>query len=100
MNLLVEDNELECKENAIATTLSFEKRGLVIHPQKSGLQPSKSTSFLGFIPNSIDMSVRLLENKSRRYSGECRRLIQKIRENIRTVASLIGKTSSWQYDPV
>jgi hypothetical protein len=46
------------------------------------------------------MSVRLLENKSRRYSGECRRLIQKIRENIRTAASLIGKTSSWQYDPV
>lgn len=103
-SLLIGESELECKENVRATTLLFERLGFVVHPKKSVLQPSKSISFLGFKLCSTDMSVRLLENKVVDIQEDCKRLIQKDRESIRTVAALIGKLVAAcpgvQYGPV
>ena len=48
-----------CVANIIDTITLLEKLGFVIHPDKSALIPSQQLVALGFILNSVDMTVRL-----------------------------------------
>ena len=54
----------ECAENILQTIAVFTKLGFVIHPQKSVLTPSTTITFLGFIINSITMTVSLSSEKT------------------------------------
>ena len=49
----------ECVVNVIDTITLLEKLGFVIHSDKSALIPSQQLVTLGFILNSVDMTVRL-----------------------------------------
>ena len=49
----------ECAKKVLDTLLIFDELGFVVHPEKSKLIPSQCITFLGFIINSVDMTVML-----------------------------------------
>jgi hypothetical protein len=63
--LLGYDHEA-CKNNIEDSTNLFQQLGFVIHPEKSVLHPVQAIEFLGFVINSLSMTVRLYLGKSPR----------------------------------
>lgn len=59
------DSYEECHENVINTSRLTDDLGLTIHPKKSVLRPSTSITFLGFLINSENMTVRLTSEKAK-----------------------------------
>ena len=53
----------ECKDNIDATYALLTKLGFVVNIQKSELEPKQQITFLGFILNSQNMTVRVTEKK-------------------------------------
>ena len=84
----------ECLKNVIETMSLFAELGFVIHPIKSNLIPSQELTILGFILNSVDMSVRLSSNKKSSLKKDCTSLLKEKKFTIREVARVIGKIVS------
>ena len=61
---LQEDTSEECHQNVIDTATLFTKLGFYIDPEKSILVPTQQLTFLGFVLDSIAMSVTLTEEKN------------------------------------
>jgi hypothetical protein len=72
----------------------FTKLGLVVHPEKSNFLPSQVIVILGFILNSLTMTVRLTEEKAINLQKTCQRLLKCRNPTIREVARVIGKIVS------
>jgi len=53
----------KCIANAIDAITLFENLGLVIHPDKSVIVPQQRLVFLGFVTDSVLMTVRLTSDK-------------------------------------
>ena len=64
--------------------------GFVIHPEKSALLPSQKLEFLGFILDSVSMTVSLTEVKKIKIKEECQLLRENKQPTIREVAHVIG----------
>ena len=62
----------------------------VIHPEKSVLVPSQQMEFLGFLLNSVNMTIRLPPTKAERVQLACQSLLHKSKMSIREVAQVIG----------
>ena len=61
--LLQGDTYKECLKNVLATLDALRELGFVIHIDKSVLIPTRILIFLGFIINTIDMTVTLTDEK-------------------------------------
>ena len=59
----LEDSYLECEEATLHAVQLFISLGFKIHPEKSVVIPTQVLEFLGFILNSILMTVTLTEKK-------------------------------------
>ena len=59
----------DCLRNIIDTLKLFIKLGFIIHPTKSAFLPSKEIKMLGFILNSVAMTVRLTPEKKKSISS-------------------------------
>ena len=71
--------------------------GFVVHPEKSVFAPSQEVEYLGFIINSVTMTVRLATEKKRNIFDLCREVLLKECVSIRLVSKLLGKfTSNFQ----
>ena len=66
----------------------------MIHPIKSNLIPSQELTILGFILNSLDMSVRLSSDKKSSLKTDCTSFLNEKKFAIREVARVIGKIVS------
>ena len=53
-----------CQNNVVKTVKLLQSLGFIIHPTKSSLTPTQSITFLGFILNSVDMTVTLSQEKA------------------------------------
>ena len=81
----------ECVQNVIETMKILESLGFVVNPDKSVFIPSHKLIFLGFVLDSVKMTVTLTAEKREKLKA----LIQQALSNpsqiqIRTVAQLIG----------
>ena len=81
----------KCIANVIAAITLFENLGLVIHPEKSVIVPQQRLVFLGFIIDSVFMTVSLTQDKK----TKIKTLLPSLLENsccvkIREVAKVIG----------
>ena len=81
----------KCIANVIAAITLFENLGLVIHPEKSVIVPQQRLVFLGFIIDSVLMTVSLTQDKK----TKIKTLLSSLLENsccvkIREVAKVIG----------
>ena len=53
----------QCIANVIDTTLMLEELGFLVHPTKSVLIPTQEIIVLGFVINSVTMTVRLCRKR-------------------------------------
>ena len=61
---LQRENKEDCQANISDTCDLFSKLGFTLHPVKSVLKPVQVLTFLGFVLNSVDMTVSLTQEKS------------------------------------
>ena len=80
----------DCASNINDTVDLFNKLGFVVHPEKSVLKPTQEIEFLGFIINSLTMSVRLSASKSTKVQTACQNLLDSKHITIRDMAHVIG----------
>ena len=84
------DTVEECQQNITDTACLFRQLGFHIHPTKSVLTPSHILTFLGFILNSLEMTVSPTQEKIQKTTGACRNLMNMINPPIFEVAKVIG----------
>ena len=59
------DDYEDCFSNVLSTTEIIRSLGFTIHPEKSKFIPTQCITFLGFVLNSVQMTITLtLEKKS------------------------------------
>lgn len=88
--LCIGDSYLDCLENVTETLRLLKCLGFVINSEKSSLQPNHSCRFLGFIFNSIDMSISLPDDKRDHIAFLVKKFISLPTCSIRDFAQLIG----------
>lgn len=82
--------EPECWQSVKKTALLLQDLGLIIHPDKSVFIPKRVLTFLGFVINSIDMTVKLSPDKANHLQEACTKLLNTQHPTIRDVAQVIG----------
>lgn len=90
-SLLQSDTFNSCKQNVKDTLDLVDSLGLTAHPEKSVALPSQTIEFVGFVLNSVDMTVRLSYRKAQDIKQLASNIIQKQLVPIRQFAKLIGK---------
>ncbi len=78
----------ECTSNVTATAHMMSHVGFTLHPEKSVFIPTQA--FLGFILNSIDMSVSPTPERISKTISSCNRLLQTSGPSIQFVSEVIG----------
>ena len=81
----------KCVLNVIDTTVLLDKLGLVVHPEKSTFIPTQVLTILGFVINSVAMTIQLTREKAAGLQNVCSELLEKSSPSIWEVASVIGK---------
>ena len=86
----------ECCSNLIETVTLFTQLGLVVHPDKCAFCPSQELVILGFVINSVTMTVRLTSEKALALKLDCQNFLKISPGNIviRELAQIIGKLVS------
>ena len=72
------DTVEECYQNVTDTACIFSRLGLNIYPTKSVLTPSHIRTFLGFILNSLEMTVFPAQEKIQKTTGPCSGLLKMV----------------------
>ena len=89
--ILLADSILDCEKAVTECVGLFQDLGFVVHEKKSVFEPTQSLMFLGFVLNSIDMTVTLTPEKKANIKTLCQDFVQLSEAPIRTVARVIGK---------
>ena len=84
------DTVEECQQNITDTACLFSRLGFHIHPTKSVLTPSHILTFLGFILNSLQMTVSPTQEKIHKTIKACSDLLVLINPSVFEVAKVIG----------
>ena len=87
--LLGQSKEL-CDDNVQTTVMLMDSLGFTVHPEKSSFQPSHILIYLGFVLNSLMMTVTLTEGKVQKIILMCKSLLRRTTCSIRQFAELIG----------
>ena len=75
----------------------LQQLGFVINWKKSVLIPAQTMEYLGFLINSLEITLALPEEKIQNLIQSCRQLLQSRVSYVREIAKLVGKlTSSMQ----
>lgn len=95
--LLVAENEKDCQKAVLATIETSLDAGFTVQPDKSVLNPTTKIEFLGFILDSVTMTVRLTKARIDKILKCCEQILCLVWVTIRQVAELIGlMVSSFQ----
>ena len=79
-----------CKRNVQDTVDTFHKLGFVIHPVISVFIPAEEIEFLGFLLNSVFMTIRRPPTKAAHARTTCQHLLLKTEMTTRETAQVIG----------
>jgi len=94
----------ECQENVQTTVKLFETLGFTISKDKSSMEPTHIIEHLGFILNSIDMTISLTEAKIRNIRLQGTQLLDKnflpLREAAQFIGTLVSCSIAVQYAPL
>lgn len=83
-----------CIQNISKIISVFDSLGFVIHPEKSTFLPSQQIEFLGFVINSVTMTVSLTVSKKEAIKEMCSLALSMELSTIRFIAKILGKFSS------
>ena len=81
---------LECYENIISSVKLIRSVGYTVHAKKSILVPTQEIDFLGFILNSANMTVTLLQEKKEKIRSLCLDILSNPHITIQKLACIIG----------
>ena len=95
-SLLLGDNEEECHLAVSNACRLLDSLGFTIHPIKSVFKPTQTIEFLGFVLNSVSMTVTLTEHKMEKIKNVCCDLMEKSKVSIQFLAEVIGKLVATQ----
>ena len=84
----------DCVHNVINSVTRIDSLGLVAHPNKSVFNPSQQLEFLGFILNSVLMTICLTPEKAAGLKTACHVLLTNPSPTIRELARVVGKIVS------
>jgi len=84
----------ECTLNMGRILEVFDDFGFIVHPEKSVFLPQQSMEYLGFILNTVDMTIQLTKAKKDNISTLCQKYLTVDTVSIRSVARLLGKMTS------
>lgn len=90
-SLLKSSDREDCEVNVLETVKLVDSLGFTVHPDKSVLFPTQEITFVGFLINSVTMTVKLTPEKISDIIRECKRLLNLKSVLIRDVAKIIGK---------
>ena len=88
--LLVSNTREECIKNVLDTANIFHELGFKVHPKKSSFEPSTRIEFLGFVIDSVSMTIELTEKRKNKLIKACELVASNENVTIRILASLIG----------
>lgn len=88
-SLLQGETHEDCVTNIRDTVLLMDTTGFTIHPEKSVLVPTQVIAFLGFLLDSVNMTVRLTPEKATQLIHNCEQMLQACFVTIRQLAELI-----------
>ena len=80
--------------DVLNTSVTFDNLGFTLNIDKSVFTPCQTIEFLGFVINSIDMTVSLTPTKKASLKSLCEELLNTPSPSIRRLATLIGKIAS------
>ena len=89
-SFLVGQTSDECEQNIHCTAELLDNSGFTIHVTKSVLVPTQRMIYLGFILDSICMTVRPMETKVAKIQSLCEQILKKSSLSIRQFAEVIG----------
>ena len=80
----------DCSNNVQDTVHLFTKVGFLLNQEKSVLVPSHELTFLGFILNSLTMTVRPTPEKAAKLKQKCVAVLTKTHVSIHVVSEVMG----------
>ena len=89
-SLYAESSYALCQDATLTATKLLINLGFVPHPSKSIFEPTQIIEFLGFLLNTISMTVSLTPKKCETILAKCQQFLRSEAVSIRDVASLIG----------
>ena len=84
------DDAKSCKDNVLATHSTFTNLGFLPHEEKSVVEPTQELTLLGFVLNSLTMTISLTPLRAQKLENACSMLLKMDKPSIRTVAQVIG----------
>ena len=93
-SLLQGNSEEECFENVSATLHALQELGFIIHPKKSTLIPTQRLEFLGFIIDTVQMTVTLTDRKKQKILKMGLGLLSSQSVSIHMVSSFVGNITA------
>jgi len=84
------DTKDECRLNIISTARLFTELGFYTHPTKSVFLPTQTLTFLGFILDSVKMTISPTPEKIGKTVKACHQMVKKAAPLILEVARVIG----------
>ena len=84
------DDYNDCERNVRDTVKLFDSLGFIVHPEKSSFVPKHRITFMGFITDSITMTVYPTFEKIDKIIHTCQGLLECPHPTIREVASTLG----------
>ena len=94
-SLLIGETARICLNNVTDTVNLLRSLGFTIHPDKSVFVPTQKITFLGFIIDSVKMTITLTEERKERVYENCSSLLQSnknitVRELSQTIGTLVA----------
>ena len=83
-------NYTECEQNVNESSALFEQLGFILHDEKSATIPAQQLVLLGFVLNSVSMTVSLTSERSRKLKVACEHLYNETKPTIHEVAHVVG----------
>ena len=77
----------ECQQNVHDTNALLQSLGFIIHPDKSVLKPTQVIIFLGFVIDSIEMTITLTTEEKGKIKKLCEYMLQNNKFTVRDVRS-------------
>ena len=88
--LLLGNTRVECESNLRDTVKALDDLGFTIHPDKSVFCASQRVVFLGFLIDSVTMTVRLTPDKANSIKECCDMILSENVVTIKQIAQLVG----------
>ena len=80
----------DCNTNVAGTAKLFRDLGLILNHEKSVFEPKQVITFLGFVLNSVTLTVALKPEKATKVVTKATTVLAKQSPSVREVAELVG----------